>query len=113
MLVGMLKMVLERAGYEVHACYDGVQALYQASALQPNLIILDLMMPWASGDAVLGFLRSTESLKQTRVLVMSAHPDGERIARQLEANGYLQKPVDMRTFSHTVTEMLASQAGPA
>lgn len=106
-LADMYEMVLRRAGYAVHKVVNGVDALYEASAVQPDLIVLDLMMPWASGDAVLGFIRSTDNLKKTQVLVVSAHPDGAKIAGQLDADGFLQKPVDMKVFTNHIDDMVA------
>lgn len=107
-LQDLLQLALARRGYEVYLSPNGVDALYQVSYHKPDLIILDLMMPWASGDAVLGFIRSTEQLKHTRVLVVSAHPNGEQIAQQLQADSFLAKPVDMRTFTNHVDELLTS-----
>jgi DNA-binding response OmpR family regulator len=104
----MMQMVLKRQGYDVYASLDGVDALYQASHYKPDLIVLDLMMPWASGDAVLGFIRSTSTLKKTRVLIVSAHPDVAKLSRQLEADGYLAKPVDMHTFTNYIQEILTT-----
>jgi CheY-like chemotaxis protein len=103
----LLQLALARRGHEVFLSPNGVDALYQISYHKPNLIILDLMMPWASGDAVLGFIRSTDQLKHTRVLVVSAHPNGEEIAHQLQADGFLSKPVDMPTFTKQVERLLA------
>lgn len=105
----VLEMALKRLGYEVHGSSNGVDAMYQASTLKPDLIVLDLMMPWASGDAVLGFLRSTESLKKTRVLVISAHPKAATLADQLEADGFLPKPVEMTTLCRTIDQLLAPE----
>lgn len=105
---GMMRTMLERLGYEVYRSANGVDALYQATAYKPDLIVLDLMMPWASGDAVLGFVRSTDSLKNTRVLVVSAHPDGASLAQQLEADAFLAKPIDMQIFCSYVERMLAT-----
>lgn len=104
----MLQHVLTRHGHDVARSLNGVDALRQVSDVKPDLIILDLMMPFASGDAVLGFVRSTDSLKQTPVLVMSAHPNAERIAMQLDANAFLPKPVDMRTLCANVDAILQS-----
>jgi DNA-binding response OmpR family regulator len=104
----MLQTVLERRGHEVIGSPNGVDALYQVSYYRPDLIILDLMMPWASGDAVLGFVRSTDELKRTRVLVVSAHPEGEKLAGQLEADGFLAKPVAMKVFCDHVETLLQS-----
>ena len=105
----MLQLILERDGHEVIGSLNGVDALYQASYHQPDLIILDLMMPWASGDAVLGFIRSTEHLKGVPVLVVSAHPNGARLARQLEADGFLAKPIDMSIFREQVDDLLTAR----
>ena len=109
----LLQLALARRGYEVFLSPNGVDALYQVSYHKPDLIILDLMMPWASGDAVLGFIRSTDQLKHTRVLVVSAHPNGEQIAAKLQADGFLAKPVDMRTFTSHVERLLASEQHPS
>ncbi|MBN1681190.1 MAG: response regulator [Anaerolineae bacterium] len=103
----LLQMALERHGHNVLRSLNGVDALYQASYHQPDLIILDLMMPWASGDAVLGFIRSTDQLKDIPVLVLSAHPNGESLARQLEADGFLAKPVSMVQFYNYVNTLLS------
>ncbi len=109
----LLQLALARRGYEVFLSPNGVDALYQVSYHKPDLIVLDLMMPWASGDAVLGFIRSTDQLKHTRVLVVSAHPNGEQIAEKLQADGFLAKPVDMRTFTNHVEQLLASEPHPS
>ncbi len=102
----MLAFMLTRAGYEVHRSSNGVDALHRASAIKPDLIVLDLMMPLAAGDAVLGFIRSTQTLKHTPVLVVSAHPKGAEIAAQLEADGFIAKPVDVHTFTQHVAQLL-------
>ncbi|MBN1200338.1 MAG: response regulator transcription factor [Anaerolineae bacterium] len=107
-LVKMLEMLFERMGHEVIGSLNGLDALYQVTYHQPDLIVLDLMMPWAAGDAVLGFIRSTQALKRIPVLVLSAHPNGAKIAHQLEADAYLPKPVDMRTLAEYVNRLLTS-----
>lgn len=105
----LMQLVLKRLGHDVHSSLNGVDALYQTSHHKPDLVILDLMMPWASGDAVLGFIRSTDDLKKTRVLVVSAHPNGAELAHQLNADGFLAKPLDMETFTRTVARLLTPQ----
>jgi DNA-binding response OmpR family regulator len=105
-LQDMLQLILSHMGYEVLGSLNGVDALYQAAYYKPDLIILDLMMPWASGDAVLGFIRSTAGLKSTRVLVLSAHPNAEKIAAQLQADRFLAKPVDLDRFRAVVGQLV-------
>jgi CheY-like chemotaxis protein len=105
-LQALMQMVLKRQGYDVYSSLNGVDALYQAAHYRPDLVILDLMMPWAAGDAVLGFIRSTDELKKTRVLVVSAHPNGAELAYQLNADGFLAKPVDLDVFTRSVARLL-------
>ncbi len=107
-LQDLLTRVLTRMGHEVLGSPDGLDALYRLRDVQPDLVILDLMMPVAAGDAVLGWIRSTKKLKDLRVLVVSAHPHAERIATQLEADHFLKKPVDMHTFREAVNALLAN-----
>jgi len=85
---------------------NGVEALYAVKHYHPDLIILDLMMPMASGDLVLGFIRSTDELKKIPVLVVSAHHDIESLAQQYEADGFLKKPASMEDFRMAVNMLL-------
>ncbi len=102
----MLGLLLKRRGYEVFGAQNGVDALYQAVYYQPDLIVLDLMMPMAAGDAVLGFIRSTDNLRKTPVLVVSAHPKTAELAAQLEADAYLIKPVEVKELVARIEELL-------
>ena len=106
----MMKLVLEKHDFTVQISPNGVDALYQVNYYKPDLIILDLMMPLASGDAVLGYIRSTTELRDTKVLVVSAHPNAERVSVQLGADGFLAKPVDMHTFIAKVNGLIAQEA---
>ena len=98
---------LKQMGHESVEAVDGLEALYQARFYGPDLIILDLMMPTASGDFVLGFIRSTDELKNIPVLIISAHNEIASLAAQYEADGYLQKPCNFDDFRAAVSKMLA------
>ena len=93
-------------GYEVVHAVNGLEALYQAKYHMPDLVVLDLMMPTASGDLVLGFMRSTDELKHIPVLVVSAHQQVEKLARQYEADSWLKKPVGVEEFRSAVQGLL-------
>jgi two-component system alkaline phosphatase synthesis response regulator PhoP len=105
-MVQVWKLFLRRAGHEIEEAHDGLEALHITKTFLPDLIILDLMMPMAAGDLVLGFIRSTEELRGTRVVVISAHPRGSQIAQDLEADGFLAKPVQMDAFQAEVDRVL-------
>lgn len=105
----LLELYLKPLNVDVIQAQDGLEALYQAQYYQPDLIILDLMMPIASGDLVLGFIRSTEKLKKIPVLVVSAHANIAALAEQYEADGYLQKPFSPQELRYAIRQFLPAE----
>jgi CheY-like chemotaxis protein len=67
------------------------------------------MMPVASGDLVLGFIRSTEKLKKIPVLVVSAHANIAALAEQYEADAYLQKPFSPQDLRFVMQQFLTKE----
>jgi two-component system alkaline phosphatase synthesis response regulator PhoP len=108
-MVQVWKLFLQRDGHVLEEAHDGLEALHIIKTFIPDLIILDLMMPMAAGDLVLGYLRSTPELSNTRVIVVSAHPRGDQLAIDLHSDGYLKKPVQMERFMDEVNRILALQ----
>ncbi|KAB2905748.1 MAG: response regulator [Anaerolineae bacterium] len=105
----LLELYIEPLGFEVIQAVDGLEALYQAQYYEPDLVILDLMMPVASGDLVLGFIRSTEKLKKIPVLVVSAHANIAALAEQYEADAYLQKPFSPQDLRFVMQQFLTKE----
>jgi CheY-like chemotaxis protein len=108
----LLRLVLERAGYEVVDAEDGQQALERARSESPDLILLDLQMPGLDGYAVLAALRSEKRFKNLPVLALTASAmrgDRERI---MEAGftDYLAKPAGPEVLRETVARMLEDAA---
>ncbi len=101
----LLGNYMQRLGYEVIEANDGLEGIKLAQSLRPDLIVLDLMMPVATGDFTLGFLRSTEALKKIPVIVTSAHPNARNIAAQLGANACLGKPFHMDELRELITQL--------
>jgi CheY-like chemotaxis protein len=107
----LLRLVLERAGYDVIEAEDGEQALRQANEGSPDLILLDLQMPGLDGYAVLAALRAEERFAHLPVLALTASAmrgDRERI---LEAGftDYLAKPAAPELVRETVARVLKEQ----
>ena len=105
----LMRDVLEGMGHNVIEAEDGLQGVKLALSNPLDLIILDLMMPAASGDSALRFMRGTPGLEQMPILVVSAHPDIARIARENGATGYVPKPVSISELSKKIDELLAQK----
>ncbi len=105
-----LRQMLELDGYNVLEAEDGPTGIALARDEKPDLIILDIMMPYMSGTQVLKYLRGDPILKHTPVLVLSAvnQPDEVLSVLELKVHDYLLKPVDHNTLRQRVETALKS-----
>jgi CheY-like chemotaxis protein len=87
------KAIIEKAGYEVIVAKDGNEALGLAKA-KPDLIILDYMMPGASGIEVCNALKKDPQTKAIPVIMVTAHPAEKERALQAGAVDFITKPVE-------------------
>ncbi|AJE48617.1 response regulator transcription factor [Celeribacter indicus] len=89
-----LELLLQRDGYEIHRVADGTQALPNIRALRPDLVILDVTLPGASGYEVCQSLRLSDELSDTPVLMMSARASQaeQRKGRAMGADDFITKP---------------------
>jgi CheY-like chemotaxis protein len=82
--------LLTEAGYRVMYAHDGAEALGVLKTKTPDLILLDLMMPWMNGWEFLEHQARDQRLSAIPVLVLSAL---DRAEREIEAAGFLRKPI--------------------
>lgn len=88
-------------GFELRICDDGRQALAEAEAFAPDLIILDVMMPVMDGPATLAELRKQAGLAGTPAIFMTAKVQPLEVAslREQGAVEVISKPFDPMTLS--------------
>lgn len=91
----LIGIMLERGGFSVLKAKDGKSALGVLEDNQPNLIILDVMMPGMSGIELCSRIRQRPQTEATPVLILSAKNDADSIMSGMEAgaNDYLPKPI--------------------
>jgi DNA-binding response OmpR family regulator len=89
-----IRFILSRAGLRVTALADGAEALAWLEGERPDLIILDLMLPGASGLDVLARVRGEARLAATPVLMLTAKGQGRdrEAAERAGANRFMTKP---------------------
>ena len=92
----LVKLLLEKEGYDVVEGENGVHAVDLARHERPDLLVLDLMMPQMDGYQALDRLRRDLSLATLPVIVLTAEsgPDTERRVLELGADDYLVKPFE-------------------
>lgn len=93
---GLLSLVLQNEGYEVHTAEDGAQALEKTYEIKPDLVLLDVMMPGLSGLEVLSTIREHKDKKVNQVPIMmitaKSTIDDIDAAVELGASSYIVKP---------------------
>ena len=99
---------LEANGYEIITATDGRAGLTLASEKQPDLILLDIMMPKMDGIEVCRRIRADETLPFMPIIMVTAKSDSKDIVAGLEAGAdeYLTKPVDHAALVARVKSML-------
>ena len=115
----LLSITLNRDQHEVHYAFNGREGFDKVLQLQPDLILLDLMMPVLNGVEVLRMLSANTLVKDIPVIVMTAHGDkADQLERSLDGNGvraYLRKPFDlgeMRKLLRRLIEQYPRHAVP-
>jgi len=94
-ILEIIQFNLQAEGYEVVTAKNGDEAIDAAKKYQPDLIILDIMMPGKNGIDVCNILRIQPAFKETLIVFLSALSDEGTEIRGLEtgADDYLTKPI--------------------
>jgi len=104
----LIGIMLERGGFDVLKARDAKAALQVLEDTNPDLIILDVMMPGMNGIDLCQVIRERSETRKTPVLILSARGDAESIIRGIEAgaNDYLPKPILHHDLVSKVRSML-------
>jgi class 3 adenylate cyclase len=108
----ILQTRLSVHGYEILTATNGEEALAVAIAQQPDLILLDIMMPKVDGIDVCRRLKADVSLPFMPIIMVTAKADAKDVVAGLEAGAdeYLTKPVDQAALVARVKSMLRIKA---
>jgi two-component system cell cycle response regulator DivK len=101
--------LLRAHGYDAEPVRDGREAVARARSFGPELIVMDIQMPWISGLELIEQLKADEELKATPIMAVTAYAakgDEERI-RAAGAEGYVSKPISLMRFIEAVRALLA------
>jgi two-component system cell cycle response regulator DivK len=104
--------LLRAHGYLAEPVRDGREAVERARAFTPDLVVMDIQMPYISGLELIEQMKSDEDLRRTPIMAVTAYAakgDEDRI-RAAGAEGYVSKPISVMKFVAAVRELLAAAA---
>lgn len=107
-LIGAIQIRLEQAGYEVLTASDGQEALEKARMENPDLIVLDLMLPKIDGYKVCRMLKFDENYKRIPVVMLTARAQekDEDLGYEVGADAFITKPFKYRVLLAKIAELL-------
>lgn len=106
-IIEIIQFNLQTEGYEVISAKNGNEAIEKAKIFQPNLIILDIMMPEKNGIEVCKILRSQPAFAHTLIIFLTALSDESTEVKGLEtgADDFITKPVSPKVLLSKVNAL--------
>lgn len=110
-LVLALKARFLAAGYEVEVARDGLEALQKARSVEPEIIVLDVMLPKMDGFKICRLLKFDSRYSRIPIIMLSAR--GQEIDRETGkkagADEYMVKPFDSALLLQRIRELIRSE----
>ncbi len=107
-----LDFLMTREGYDHSRVADGAEALPRIRATHPDLVLLDVMLPGASGYEICQGVRLDPNLADVKILMMTAR--GSAIERRkglaIGADGFITKPFELKELREEVRRLLDAGA---
>jgi DNA-binding response OmpR family regulator len=110
-MVATLQFTLNQEGYQCLTAYDGQEALDKAKSENPDLIILDIMMPKMNGYKVSRLLKFDKRYKHIPIIMLTARTQekDKKLGEETGADMYITKPFEMDALVNTIKNMLMWQ----
>lgn len=107
-IVMSLEYLLRRKKFDVLIARNGTEALETLGKDQPELILLDIMMPDVDGYEICEYVKSSPGLKHIKVIFLSAKSKQSDIEKGLElgADAYIVKPFSTRDLLKKINELI-------
>jgi DNA-binding response OmpR family regulator len=94
-ILEFLQIILEEEGYAVVTSDKGEYHAQLHNGGLPHLILVDVLLSGKDGHEIVEYLKNQEKMKHIPIIMLSAHPSAEEMARQAGADDFLAKPFDI------------------
>ncbi len=107
-IAALLDNILKLAGFDTIVINDSTRAMEAAESMQPDLFILDLMMPEPNGFELCRMIRSNPHLSKRPIIIITAMDtdDSKSIAHAAGADAYIVKPFDQQELPNRINLLL-------
>lgn len=102
----LLKVSLEQAGHDVTVAANGREALQQVLMKQPDVLVLDLMMPGVNGTEVIRQVRAMPDYAALKIIIVTGTAHPQNIPEAALADLLLQKPVTIDELLKRIQSIL-------
>lgn len=108
-IVETLTFMLEARNYDVVSAFDGLEGLAMVKAEQPDITLLDIMMPGMDGYDVCQKLKKDKNTKNMPIIMLTAKGENEAVikAHKSGADDYIVKPFNLPTLVGKLNKLLA------
>ena len=108
----MMRRLLEMSGYRVVEAINGLEAVAVADQIRPQIILMDLSLPYIDGLAATRRIRGLPGLSNVPIVAVSAHDTADFHSEALDAgcNAYITKPIDYPELEDLVNHLLAGNS---
>ena len=112
-LTVLLAQTFEQEGFQVANAFDGIDCMNKMASFQPDVVIMDIMMPKLDGVDTTRLIRRNRSYGNTIVVALSAKADEEtrKKMRDAGANLFMRKPFTIAKLIDRVNQMLTARSG--
>jgi excisionase family DNA binding protein len=111
-VVGFIEGALRLEGdYELATAFDGFEAGRQVTIFQPDLIVLDVMLPGVNGFEICRSVKTDPATQHVKILAITGFATDENIRKMLEygADDYLEKPLKLEDLREKVHKLLSNE----
>lgn len=104
----LLEKILEKANFQLSIFNNSQDALDSLAKINPDIILLDVMMPGIDGITFLTNVRDNHDFDHIRIIMVSAVSEAEEILRtgSLGANDYITKPINSKSLTYSIANQI-------
>src|ERR1041385_6552570 len=104
----IFSLVLREAGYGVETAEHALEAMCAVVRKRPDLVLADIRMPIVDGKALVAELKGSQDTKDIPIVAITGYdgPGAQEAAFRAGYDGYMTKPIDVRSFPARIAEFL-------